>query len=685
MDGKGPSNIFDILQERGFLNPSQIETISENAKRTGRTREEVLEESGLIPEEEIALAYSILYDLPIVHLKEEIEKDVLAKIPKEIARDFQIIPFEISTGFLKIGTPNPQKIRENPQILREISEKEKLGLELSVITRSDFQKALGFYEGKEPAKKEPVPFLDLTGIEIPYEVISKLPEVVAKKYRLAIFGFLPDKLLKIAAFDPEDPKVREILEFLKKRTNLKLEVYKTSEEGLEEAFKNYQKKEAPAIKEPVIKVEKITEEEVSPVEEDIATLLEKDIQDEKEIQEIISSNHVPRIVAALINFASQKKATDIHIQPLEKILLIRYRIDGLLRDMFEIKKELHPAIISRIKILAKLKIDEQRIPQDGRFVLNFHGKEVDIRVSTLPSSKGEKAVLRLLEKSLGILTLEQLGLQGKGFDTLVSEIQKPYGVILITGPTGSGKTTTLYAIIQRIKNPTINIITLEDPIEYEIEGVAQSQVKPEIGYDFGSGLRSILRQDPNVIMVGEIRDLETASMVTQAALTGHLVLTTLHTNDASSALPRLTNMGVEPFLITTSLNAIVAQRLVRRICQKCKEEVKMPEGALMKIEEEVRRMPEGTLESLRIKRPFQFFRGKGCDVCDKGYLGRIGIFEVLEMTPNIEEATILRKPASELEKIAEEEGMVNMKQDGILKVLQGITTYDEILRVTALE
>jgi type II secretory ATPase GspE/PulE/Tfp pilus assembly ATPase PilB-like protein len=357
-----------------------------------------------------------------------------------------------------------------------------------------------------------------------------------------------------------------------------------------------------------------------------------------------------------------------------------------LRDITRIPIDLHPAIVSRIKILSKLKIDEQRIPQDGRFDVNFHDREVDIRVSTLPTANGEKVVLRLLDKSFGILTLEQLGLQGKGFNDLIREISKPHGVILATGPTGCGKTTTLYAILNRVKNPTVNIVTLEDPVEYEIDGINQSQIRPDIGFSFATGLRSILRQDPNIIMVGEIRDTETAQMVTHAALTGHLVLTTLHTNEAASALPRLINMGVEPFLITTALNAIIAQRLLRRICQKCQEEVKLGEAVLNELEDEIKKMPPGTLESVNLKRPFSFRKGKGCDECDnKGYKGRIGIFEVLVVTPAIEDLAVKRRPASEIHEQAIKQGMLTMRQDGILKVLQGLTTYDEVLRVTTTE
>lgn len=689
------SNIFDVLQEKGFLRPSQIQSIFQKAKELKKPVEEVLEESGFVSEDNLALSYSILHDIPLIHLSNKlVSEEVLSKIPKDIAEKYQIVPFEEEDGFLKVGVVNPKKVLEDSQILSKISEKNQINPSLYVISKTDFKRILTQY--KEGLEEEKIPSVSLTGIEIPDHVLHKLPEAVAKKYKMVVFDFIPDKLLKMAVLNPSDIRIKEILNFIRSRTGLTILEYKTREEDLESTLKGYEKKpkvikergEAVERVEPVVTVEKVAKE-IPPEEivpEDVALLIKKDIQDENELGSVVKAGYVPKIVAALINFALVKRATDIHVQPYEKDLLVRYRIDGLLRDILHTPLDLHPAIISRIKILSKLKIDEQRIPQDGRFDLNFHGKEVDIRVSTLPTTHGEKTVLRLLDKSVGIISLEQLGLQGRSFDILIKEIEKPYGVILATGPTGSGKSTTLYAIICRIKNETINIITLEDPVEYEIEGVNQCQVKPEIGFDFASGLRSILRQDPNIMMVGEIRDLETASMVTHSALTGHLVLTTLHTNNAAGALPRLINMGVEPFLITSAMNAIIAQRLVRKICDKCKEEFKMPEGAQEDLKKEIEKMPQGTLEELKIERPFRFYRGKRCPECNNsGYKGRIGIFEVLEMTSKIEDITVKRRPASEILEVATSSGMITMRQDGILKVLQGLTTYDEVLRVTAVD
>jgi type IV pilus assembly protein PilB len=328
-----------------------------------------------------------------------------------------------------------------------------------------------------------------------------------------------------------------------------------------------------------------------------------------------------------------------------------------------------------------MKIDEQRVPQDGRFDVTIDSRQVDLRVSTLPTVHGEKVVMRLLDKSEAIMTLEQLGVTGSNFDTLIANIKKPYGVILATGPTGSGKSTTLYAILSRISKPGVNVVTLEDPVEYELPGINQAQVKPSIGFTFAEGLRSVLRQDPNIIMVGEIRDLETAAMVTHAALTGHLVLSTLHTNDASGALPRLINMGVEPFLITSSINDVIGQRLVRKVCESCRERVEIPPAVKTFIKKQLSEVPSVQLKNLDLEQ-LTFYHGRGCPNCTNGYRGRIGIFEVLAMNEKIEELAIKKAPASDIRQAAIEAGMITMTQDGLIKALKGITTIDEVMRVT---
>ena len=690
-------DLFEVLLQKGYLTDTQVKNIFSESARLKKAKEEILEEKGLVSDDKLAFAYSIVFDLPIIHLeKETIPQEVLYLIPKEKAEELQIIAFGRGSGRIKIGAVDPFLLLKNQSILNEVIVKNNITPSYVIIPETDFRRALYQYEGGklEPFKKKDFSPITLEGLEIPREVVEKIPEEIAQKFNIIVFGAVPDKLLKVAVLDPKDAKILEIIDFIEKRTGLNIETYATTKEDLENAFSIYKKPskiiEKPEIKnlqeeikEMVgpIKIEKVTTAEESETPE--IEFLKKEIKDLKDLEQIVKSGYVPKAVAAMINFACHRRATDIHVQPYEKELLIRFRVDGMLRDIVHIPIEMHLAIISRIKILSKLKIDEQRIPQDGRFDMKFHNRSVDIRVSTLPTACGEKAVLRLLDKTFGVLSLEEIGLEGEPYKRLIGEIEKPFGTIFATGPTGSGKTTTLYAILNRIKNPTVNIITLEDPVEYKIEGVNQSQIRADIGFTFANGLRSILRQDPNIIMVGEVRDPETAFMVTQAALTGHLVLSTLHTNDAASALPRLINMNIEPFLITSSINAIIAQRLVRRVCGKCQTEFHPSKVILNEIDKEIEKMPKEALGLMGIKKPYVMRKGKGCDECDKGYKGRMGIFEVLVMSPSIENVVVKRSPASLIEAEAKKEGMLTMRQDGILKVLKGLTTYEEILRVAS--
>jgi type IV pilus assembly protein PilB len=344
--------------------------------------------------------------------------------------------------------------------------------------------------------------------------------------------------------------------------------------------------------------------------------------------------------------------------------------------------KIHPAVVARIKILSNLKIDETRIPQDGRFSIKVEGKQIDFRVSTFPTTLGEKVAIRVLDPKVGLGTFEELGFAGRNLEVLKKGIIKPYGLILVTGPTGSGKSTTLYAILQLLNKEGVNIVTLEDPAEYFIEGINQSQVKPEIGYDFATGLRHILRQDPNVIMVGEIRDEETASLAINAALTGHIVLSTLHTNNSVGVIPRLVDMGVKPYLIAPTLQLAIAQRLVRRLCDACKKKIE-PKAELRDIiEKELAVLPESVKKDLKVTKPLAVYTTKGCNKCgNTGFSGRIALYEILLMTESL--ADIISKEPSEsrILKEAKAQGMITMKQDGIIKVLQGITTIEEVLRV----
>lgn len=438
----------------------------------------------------------------------------------------------------------------------------------------------------------------------------------------------------------------------------------------------------PSAEQSIDELQRLAKEQQNSLEDqNLDKLLRAPITSPEDLAKAYKTGFIPEIVAATLFLAIQMKASDVHVEAEMDSVRIRYRIDGILHDVIKVPHFLHAPLISRIKILSKMKIDEQRVPQDGRFDVIIASRQVDLRVSTLPTVHGEKIVMRLLDKSEGILSLEKMGVTGANFDVLVANIIKPYGIILSTGPTGSGKSTTLYAILSRLSKPGVNIITLEDPVEYEIDGINQAQVKPQIGFTFAEGLRSVLRQDPNIIMVGEIRDLETAAMSTHAALTGHLVLSTLHTNDSAGALPRLINMGVEPFLITSSLNAVIGQRLVRRVCDNCREKVAIPPAVLKFVQAELAEVPSGQLKNIDMEQ-LVFYHGKGCAQCTNGYRGRIGIFEVLSMSEAIEELAVRKEPASEIKKQAIKEGMVTMTQDGLIKALKGITTIDEVMRVT---
>ena len=504
-----------------------------------------------------------------------------------------------------------------------------------------------------------IPYLDLGKVPASPEALATLPQEVAERFK--VFPVLVDKKdnkLNLAMADPLDLTA---IEFVEQKTGFNIKPYAADPSKIDQFIST---RYATTLAREVTEALK----EVAP---------EKREAEKIEISGVgvIREEKVAEIVRHLLDFAVRARASDIHIEPQEKVTRVRYRIDGILQEKLTIPKALHEALISRIKILSGLKIDEKRIPQDGRFNFKESGEEVDLRVSSLPTSWGEKIVMRLLKKTGGIPDLPELGLRGRALKNLQDTILRPHGIILICGPTGSGKTTTLYSIIQRINTAQVNIITLEDPIEYKIPGVNQVQVNPAAGLTFASGLRSFLRQDPDIILVGEVRDQETADLAIQASLTGHLVFSTLHTNDASGALPRLLDMGAEPFLLSSSMTAIVGQRVIRKIHEKCKYSY-TPEP---KIIEEMKNV----LGSLwPEKKEIKLFKGKGdADCNNSGYFGRIGIFEVLPVTEKIAKLILERTPAAAIEKQAREEGMITLKQDGYLKVLEGISTIDEVLRV----
>lgn len=721
---------------------------------------------------EVALAYSKHFGLPFVELKNiTIPPELINIIPKNIIESFKIIPYQRikdQTDLLKIAVADPRKLQQKaPEAIIDLKKK-GISISLAVTTETDFRDAFKRLFNKEEEKdvtagksedhnqQNTVPYIKLIGQKIPRDVLAKLPQEVAEKYLMVVFEAPQDtNKIKVAALNPEDKATGEILDFIRDRNHLEIDLFKTSRDDLEYALKLYQEKsdlqistsrgnlttdlshheqplnpvkpissiplakplpelesksDLPPLnlqKKPPEQVEskinkptgtaQVSSQELAkshdqtnlafePVAEEeennLDSLFPSGINDETGLINVIKSGIVPKIVAAIIFYATQLDASDIHLEPSETDFRLRYRIDGILREIMRMPSELHAPVTSRIKIISKLKIDEQRIPQDGRFDVIASKKDIDLRVSTFPTIYGEKVVMRILDKSGGIKKIEDLGFTGTNLQRLDENISKPHGIILATGPTGSGKSTTLYAILNKISKPEVNVVTLEDPVEYNIPGVNQCQIKPKIGFSFAEGLKSILRQDPNIIMVGEIRDSETASMSTHAALTGHLVLTTLHTNDAAGALPRLINMGVEPFLITSSINCIVAQRLVRKLCDHCKEAYTPPEPLVKEIKEELGQSKDQEVLEYHNK-PLKFFRKKGCKQCTQGYKGRLGIYEVLIVSGEIENLTVHKEPASKIRNQAIEEGMVTMKQDGIIKAANGLTSLEEVLRVTS--
>lgn len=509
--------------------------------------------------------------------------------------------------------------------------------------------------------------------EIGNDVINIIPEEVSRRYNLAAFE-KKGKFVKIAMVDPGDIDALNALRFVAEKEKIEIEAYRTSQEILNEILEAYT---GPT---------EIINKAVESFKEDVVFEEEKANKDENRKKELFSEAPVTKLVQVIISHAIEGKSSDIHIEPMENNFRVRFRIDGVLHTSLVLPMEVGPAVISRIKILSNLKIDEKRKPQDGRFRLSNNGKDIDFRVSSLPVINGEKIVLRILDKGEGIANIESLGLLGTALENAKKAVEETYGMILMTGPTGSGKSTTLYALLSLLNNEERNIITLEDPIEYNLDGLNQSQVKPDIGYTFASGLRTILRQDPNVIMVGEIRDAETAELAVHAALTGHLMFSTLHTNTATGSIPRLIDMKIEPFLLSSSLRLVAAQRLARKICEDCRTQVEVPDSVRKNIAKEISNIPEEEFKKygIDISKGINFFHGKGCDKCNGiGLKGRIAIFEVVPITDKIKEIITEKRGSEELIiKEREASGILTMKQDGIMKILKGLTTVEEIDRVT---
>ncbi len=510
------------------------------------------------------------------------------------------------------------------------------------------------------AKLLGIPYISLSSISFSPQALNFLSQAVVERFNLIPFAFdEKTNTLSIAMANPVD---LDAISFITQKTGLNIKSFAANPKEIGDAIGQQYRQELVG--------------EVGKAIQETEAYTKKRVVDSKQLSQIIKEAPIAKIVSTILDYAVTSRASDVHIEPQDDRLRVRYRIDGILYDKLSLPRNVQDSLISRIKILSEMKIDEHRVPQDGRFTFTVGNEEVDLRISTVPTVSGEKIVMRLLRKTGGIPSLPELGLTGTSLKSLELAILRPHGIIIVCGPTGSGKTTTLYSVLSKLNTPKVNIMSLEDPVEYQLPGVNQVQINPAAGLTFASGLRAFLRQDPNIILVGEIRDRETTDLAIQAALTGHLVFSTLHTSNASGALPRLLDLSAEGFLLSSTLNAIVGQRIVRKICTYCKMQFKPPKQIVDEI--------KGILGNIYTKQDDEtvLYKGQGCQDCSMtGYSGRIGIFEVLTVSDKISRLILEHADSTNIEKEAILEGMVTLKQDGYLKVLHGLTTIEEVLRV----
>lgn len=528
-----------------------------------------------------------------------------------------------------------------------------------------------------------VPFIQIEPKDIPDEVLKKIPEHIARQYSVVLFQIDEAGVLSLAMEDPDDVQA---LNFIQKEIGYNIKVFLATKNNILDCLENYRGSMNEELDEVIA---------IQSDSSDVQTVKEDDFAEDSPIAQTVN---------LLLEYAIKSDASDIHIEPREDFVQVRYRIDGVLKEVNKLPKNVSGALVSRIKILSNLKIDERRVPQDGRFKIKVSGKQYALRVSTLPIADGEKVVMRILDESNQAITLEQLGYWGKSLATIKDAMLQPNGMILVTGPTGSGKSTSLFSVLSELNTPDVNISTIEDPVEYKIPGVNQTQTNAKAGMTFASGLRALLRQDPNIIMVGEIRDTETANLGVQAALTGHLVFSTLHTNNAATCLPRLLDMGIEPFLIASTVKAVIGQRLVRRLCTQCRQQYTPDQTELDSIEKSFNITPEvlerlhkldeqaaseniggdaplattdTTITTLWKQKP------EGCDDCGHtGFRGRIGIYETLGMSNTIQKLITSNATSNDIQDESVKEGMLTMQTDGLIKAFRGATTVEEVLRVT---
>jgi type IV pilus assembly protein PilB len=509
--------------------------------------------------------------------------------------------------------------------------------------------------------------------EIPLKVLKLIAEDAANYYRMIPIA-KRGEMVEVGMVAPDDVKAKEALNFLSRQGNFSFQIVLITSSQFDAIMRNYRNQKNEMDQALVELQEEIKQEGGK--------------ERKPELQRLVEEAPITKMVAVILRNAVEGRASDIHVEPTRTKLRVRFRMLGELYSSLFLPKQAAAAVVTRIKILSSLKIDEQRVPQDGRFSALIDGKSIDFRVATFPTALGEKVAIRVLDPSTGLRNFKELGLEGGNLIKVQNATKRPFGLILVTGPTGSGKTTTLYAMLKSVNDETRNIVSLEDPVEYLIEGVNQSQVRPEIGYGFAQGLRQVLRQDPDVIMVGEVRDNETASLTLHAALTGHIVLATLHTNNAAGVIPRLLDMGMDRYLIPSTLVLAVSQRLVRRLCDDCKERIKPKKEMRDLIVEELAKVPSATEKSAAAHvatngKDLSLFFAKGCKKCGTtGYTGRIGLFEMLEMTDDLADIVLQEPSEANIVKETLRQGMLTLRQDGILKAIDGITTLEEVIRVT---
>ncbi len=721
------ASLMNKLEDNGFLKKEQIDFLEKEAEKNDKKREEVLLEHNIIPENDLFKIKSEIVGVPYRNNieTEKIDEGILNIFSKDAFSYYKMAPIGRTENEIEVGMVYPESKRAK-EALDLIAKQENFSYKVFLISLSDFKNIKKRYgiiarekksdllekliekdlinaetaaqvekESNETEKtKEEVlieknivseeevfsakseilsiPFKsNITASDIEEDLLRLIPEDSANHYKMVPIKRDEDTV-EIGMVYPENLRAQEALKFLSRRggfAHLSSLISLSTFKEISKQYRTITKEVGAALEDIDMEIEEDEDAEKVDMDTDIGRLAEE--------------APIVKVVAVILRNAIDGRASDIHIEPSREKLKVRFRVDGILYSSLYLPMAIHLAVIARIKILAGLKIDEQRLPQDGRFSTKVAKKNIDFRVSTFPTTLGEKIVIRVLDPDEGLKDIKELGVMERNFQILNRSIKRPTGMTLAVGPTGSGKSTTLYAILKLLNDERSNIVTLEDPVEYFIDGVSQSQIHTEIGYVFAKGLRQILRQDPDIIMVGEIRDDETADLAIHAALTGHVVLSTLHTNNAMGVIPRLIDMGIKPFLIPPAINTMMSQRLVRKICDKCKRQIEPSEEIKALIMDELKDIPEDVLASFDIPSPLKIYRADGCKNCsEEGLEGRMGIYEVFSMTRDLGEI-IMRDP-TEKELLAEavRQGMITIKQDGIIKVLKGYTTIEEVLRAT---